>query len=66
MQPATPAKSQYSEVEVAEELGITVTQLRSLIRNHVVFHDEDLLNVPQTTFQPRDLLVLRLLTGKTS
>ena len=56
-------KSQYSETEAAEELGITVTQLRSMIRSHVVERDEDLTNVPVTTFQPSDLLILRLLAG---
>jgi hypothetical protein len=62
--PTTRAgKSQYSEAEAAEELGITVAQLRSMIRSHVVDRDEDLNNVPVTTFQPSDLLVLRLLAG---
>ena len=58
-----PGKSQYSEAEAAEELGITVLQLRTMIRSHVVDRDEDLNNVPVTTFQPSDLLILRLLTG---
>jgi hypothetical protein len=57
------AKSQYSEAEAAEELGISVAQLRTMIRSHVVEHDEDLSNVPVTTFQPSDLLILRLLAG---
>jgi hypothetical protein len=57
------AKSQYSEVEAAEELGVSVAQLRHMIRNHVVERDEDLTNVPVTTFQPSDLLILRLLAG---
>jgi hypothetical protein len=56
-------KSQYSEVEAAEELGISVAQLRTMIRSHVVDRDEDINNVPVTTFQPSDLLVLRLLGG---
>jgi hypothetical protein len=56
-------KSQYSEVEAAEELGISVDRLRSMIRSHVVDRDEDLTNVPVTTFQPSDLLILRLLAG---
>ena len=56
-------KSQYSEVEAAEELGVSVEQLRVLIRSHVVERDEDLSNVPVTTFQPSDLLILRLLAG---
>ncbi len=58
-----PGKGQYSEAEAAEELGITVAQLRTMIRSHVVDRDEDLNNVPVTTFQPSDLLILRLLTG---
>ena len=57
-------KSQYSEAEAAEELGISVLQLRTMIRSHVVESDEDLTNVPVTSFQPSDLLILRLLAGK--
>jgi hypothetical protein len=57
------AKSQYSEAEAAEELGISVAQLRTMIRSHVVDRDEDLTNVPVTSFQPSDLLILRLLAG---
>jgi hypothetical protein len=58
-----PAKSQYTEVEAAEELGISIEQLRTMIRSHVVDRDEDLNNIPVTTFQPSDLLILRLLAG---
>ncbi len=61
--PNKPQKSQYSEAEVAVELGITLDALRSILRNHVVDQDEDLNNVPATSFQPSDLLVLRLLAG---
>jgi len=57
-------KSQYSESEAAEELGVSVEQLRTMIRSHVVDRDEDLNNVPVTTFQPSDLLVLRLLSAR--
>ena len=63
MQLIRPGKSQYSETEAAEELGISVPQLRTMIRSHVVDREEDLTNVPVTTFQPTDLLILRLLTG---
>ena len=58
-----PGKSQYSETEAAEELGISVAQLRTMIRSHVVERDEDLTNVPATSFQPSDLSDLRLLAG---
>jgi hypothetical protein len=64
MQLTRTGKSQYSETEAAEELGISIDQLRSMIRSHVVEHEEDLTNVPATTFQPSDLLVLRLLAGR--
>jgi hypothetical protein len=62
--PSTRAgKSQYSETEAAAELGVSVSQLRTMIRSHVVEQDEDLSNVPVTQFQPSDLLILRLLAG---
>jgi len=64
MQFTRTGKSQYSEAEAAEELGISVLQLRTMIRSHVVETDEDLNNVPVTSFQPSDLLILRLLPGK--
>lgn len=60
---ARAIKSQYSETEAAEELGVSVEQLRTMIRSHVVERDEDLNNVPVTTFQPSDLLILKLLSG---
>ncbi len=63
MQLSRAGKSQYSEAEAAEELGISVSQLRTMIRSHVVERDEDLTNVPVTSFQPSDLLILRLLAG---
>jgi hypothetical protein len=63
MQLSRTGKSQYSETEAAEELGISIEQLRRMIRSHVVDRDEDLNNVPVTTFQPSDLLILRLLAG---
>ena len=64
MQLSRNGKSQYSESEAAEELGVSVEQLRVMIRSHVIDRDEDLTNVPVTTFQPSDLLVLRLLNGR--
>ena len=66
MQLSRTGKSQYSETEAAEELGVSVDQLRTMIRSHVVERDEDLTNVPVTTFQPSDLLILRLLSGMKS
>jgi hypothetical protein len=57
----TVRKSQYSEAEAARDLGITVEHLRAIIRSHVTDHSEDLNNVPSTTFQASDLVILRLL-----
>lgn len=64
MQLSRTGKSHYSESEAAEELGISIEQLRLMIRSHVIDRDEDLTNVASTSFQPSDLVVLRLLAGK--
>lgn len=56
-----PAKTQYSENEAAAELGVSLEELRTLIRSHIVETDEDLNNVPMASFHPSDLLVLKLL-----
>ena len=56
-----PTKSHYSESEAASALGVSVDELRTLIRSHIVKAEEDMVNVPTTTFQPSDLLVLRMI-----
>jgi hypothetical protein len=69
MKPGTfavkPVKTQYSVSEAAQELGISVEELRSLIRSHHIAEtDEDLNNVAVTSFHPSDLLVLKLLSSQ--
>jgi hypothetical protein len=59
-------KTQYSEVEAAQELGVTVDQLRVLIRHHIAKSDEDLTHIAVATFHPSDLLVLKILAGQNS
>ena len=59
-------KTQYSELEAAAELGVSVEELRTLIRSHIVDSDEDLNNVPMASFHPSDLLVLRLILSSKS
>ena len=59
--PPKPNKTQYSEPEAAHELGMTVEQLRVLIRNHIAQRDDDLNHVAMASFHPSDLLVLKLL-----
>lgn len=56
-----PTKSHYSESEAASALGVSVDHLRTLIRSHIVRAEEDMANVPTTTFQPSDLLILRMI-----
>ncbi len=55
------SKSYYSESEAAEALGVSIEQFRSLVRTHIVHGEEEQLMIPSTTFQPSDLVVLRLL-----
>ena len=62
--PTKQNKTQFSETEAAQELGVTVEQLRVLIRNHIAKSDEDLNHIAVATFHPSDLLVLRLLAGQ--
>ena len=47
-----PAKSQYTEVEAAEELGVSVEHLRKMVRSHVVDRDEDVDDANRHQLQP--------------
>ncbi|MCC6363634.1 MAG: hypothetical protein IT165_08915 [Bryobacterales bacterium] len=58
------AKSHYSETEAAVALGVSVDELRSVIRSHVVKGEEEMANVASAMFQPSDLLVLRMLLSR--
>ena len=60
------AKTQYSEAEAACEVGLSVEQLRSLIRLHIVRNDEELGSVLLADFSPVDVLVLRLLADSSA
>ncbi len=61
-----PGKTQYSEHEAALELGVSVEQLRTLIRSHIAESDEDLNHIAVASFHPSDLLVLKLLAATNS
>jgi hypothetical protein len=54
-------KTHYSEAEAAVELGITVEELRALIRNQIVKNDAELNSTTVETFCASDLLLLRIL-----
>lgn len=61
-----PGKTQYSEHEAAAELGVSVEQLRVLIRSHIAESDEDLNHIAVASFHPSDLLLLKLLARSQS
>ena len=59
-----PGKAQYTENEVANELGVSVDRLRSFIRERVMLNDEDARQTSILMFQPSDVLLLRLLASQ--
>ena len=59
-------KSNYTEVEAAQELGISLDSLRGLVRRHILDSEEDVPKLSITSFQPSDLLLLRLLIGESA
>ena len=58
-----PVKSQYTENEVAEELGLSVDRLRTLIRERIMVDQDEARQGPSVSFQPSDLLLLRFLSS---
>lgn len=50
---------QYSEAEAARKLGLSVDQLRSLVREHIVRDPSEPVEMP--VLQPTDLVLLRIL-----
>ena len=54
-------KTEYTEAETATALGITMEELRTLVRRYVTQSEEDINNIPVMTFRPSDLLMLRML-----
>ena len=57
---------QYSESEAAEILGITVEQLRSLVKSHIVKDESDSAAVSVSSFHATDLVLLRILAAKSA
>jgi hypothetical protein len=56
-----PAKSQYSEIEAAAVIGVSVEELRSIIKQHITGREEAGDETKATTFRPSDLALLRIL-----
>ena len=59
-----PAKGYYTEAEAVQSLGLSLTQFRVLVRRHMVLSDEEMANLSLTSFQPSDLVLLRMLAGQ--
>jgi len=55
-------KAEYTEQEAASTLGVSIDELRTLVRTHVI-KDEVNLEAPITSFRPTDLLLLKMLSG---
>jgi hypothetical protein len=55
-----PTKSRFSEDEAARRLGVSVEQLRMLVRDHITAGDDTAVD----SFQPSDLILLRVLAGQ--
>jgi hypothetical protein len=62
MTTSRPGKGYYNESEAAQALGLSLEQLRVLVKRHILQAEDDLANLPITSFQPSDLLLLRLLS----
>lgn len=61
-----PLKSHYTEAEAATELGVSVDRLRTIIKEHIMLKDDEVRATSIVTFQPSDLLLLRLLASQPS
>jgi hypothetical protein len=56
-------KIQYSEHEAANLLGVTIDQLRSLVRDYIVKDTTAPVDTSVPAYHPSDLVVLRILIG---
>ena len=54
------AKVRYSESEAASRLGLSIDQLRTLVRTHIAADEEPPENA---TYQASDLVMLRILAS---
>jgi len=60
-----PAKGYFTEAEDARALSLSLPQFRILVRRHIMVTDDEMANLPMTSFQPSDLVVLRMLAACT-
>ena len=55
-------KAEYTEEEAAATLGVSISDLRTMVRTHVI-KEEGGSDAPITTFRPTDLLLLKMLSS---
>lgn len=58
-----PARGYYTEAEAAKVLELSLPQFRLLVRRYILESEDDMANLPITSFQPSDLVVLQLLAA---
>jgi hypothetical protein len=62
MNTTKPAKSQYSEIEAAAVIGVSVEELRNIIQQHITGREETAGDETKaTSFRPSDLALLKIL-----
>jgi len=57
------SNARFSEPEVAQMLGLSIEQLRSLVRDHIV-KGEDVESPAMETYQQTDVVLLRILAHR--
>jgi hypothetical protein len=55
---------QYSEIEAAEQLGVSVEHFRTLVRNYIVTSEDEISGLETATFKQSDLVVLKILVSQ--
>lgn len=54
-------RNQYSEADAAAQLGVSVEELRSLVKSTIGDADPEMKGITGGFFQPSDLIMLRML-----
>ena len=56
-------KSEYTEEEAASALGVSISDLRALVRTHVIKDEteRESVEIPLPSFRPSDILLLKML-----
>ena len=58
-----PAKGYFTEAEAAKALNLNLPEFRILVRHHISVTEDEMENLSMTSFQPSDLVLLRMLVA---